>query len=268
VGEGSRAISTFEGPAGRQTGPGCAPGPGRARQADLQTRVLGELVVLTPQRAVFWPARATLILADLHLGKSNTLRAAGLRLPAGVPPAMLAAQLDELESVVTRTGASRVLVVGDLLHAPAGLEPALIHVVGTRLKAWRHGRGLRIELVPGNHDRRLDRVADAWGLTIHDADLVEPPFRFVHDPQAVREPSPAEDNASPVFAWCGHVHPVVRVESAADSLRLPCYLLTPTLGLLPAFSRFTAGAPIRPGPADRFYAIADDQVIPLHPSSQ
>lgn len=179
---------------------------------------------------------------------------------------MLAAQLDELETLLARSAASRLLIVGDLLHAPAGLEPALVDAVGARLAAWRERLGTRVELVPGNHDRRLDRVADAWGLTIHDADLVEPPFRFVHDPQAVG--GPAQHEGSPLFAWCGHVHPVVRIESAADALRLPCYLLTPTLGLLPAFSRFTAGAPVRPGPADRLYAIAENEVIPLHLPAQ
>jgi len=38
-------------------------------------------VVLLPERAVWWPATRTLLVADLHLGKCETLRANGAPMP-------------------------------------------------------------------------------------------------------------------------------------------------------------------------------------------
>ena len=43
----------------------------------------GEALLLLPDRAVYWASRKTLIVADVHLGKGNTFRKAGLPVPAG-----------------------------------------------------------------------------------------------------------------------------------------------------------------------------------------
>ena len=45
----------------------------------------GEPLVLLGARALYWPARQALLLADLHLGKADVFRRAGIALPAAVP---------------------------------------------------------------------------------------------------------------------------------------------------------------------------------------
>ena len=39
-------------------------------QADCPITLQGEQLVLLPERAIFWPDRATLVISDLHIGKA------------------------------------------------------------------------------------------------------------------------------------------------------------------------------------------------------
>jgi metallophosphoesterase superfamily enzyme len=47
-------------------------------------------ILLLPGRAAFLPASATLLVADLHLGKAATFRQAGIPVPEGSAQADLA----------------------------------------------------------------------------------------------------------------------------------------------------------------------------------
>ena len=71
-------------------------------------------VVLLPGRAAFLPSSATLLVADLHLGKAATFRKAGIPVPEGSAQADLA----RLARLVRETSARRLVIVGDLLIAP------------------------------------------------------------------------------------------------------------------------------------------------------
>jgi DNA ligase-associated metallophosphoesterase len=232
--------------------------------AGVRVSIAGEDVVLLASRTVYWPERSTLLVADVHLGKVETFGAHGVALPDGLALQPLATLAD----TVRETGAQRVLVLGDLLHAGLGLTPSLVE----RVRAWIGISGVRVAITPGNHDRALARVGDAWGLevlaTVHD----EGPFRFAHDPQDL-----ALGPGGARFGWCGHVHPVVRLRSASDGLRLACFWMRgrgagtvqESIGgtcVLPAFNIFTGGATIAPSPRDAVYAIAEGRVVELAPA--
>ncbi|MCA9287472.1 MAG: ligase-associated DNA damage response endonuclease PdeM [Phycisphaerales bacterium] len=210
----------------------------------------GERLWLMPERAVWWARCETLIVADFHLGKSQALRAGGSAVPAGV----LDESLVRLGGAIARTGATRVLVVGDLLHAGVGLTPDLID----RVAAWRRKFPGRVVVVPGNHDRSLASVADAWGLEIAGDRLVEGPFAFVHDPATCEG---VEAGPGVRFTWCGHVHPGVWIRGGGDALKLACFAIGPRLGLLPAFTRFAAGGGWSRADGWRTIAIAEDRLI-------
>lgn len=215
---------------------------------------------LLPGRAAFWPARSTLLVADLHLGKAEALRRDGVP----VPTAVGRESLDRLSALIELCRPDRVLVLGDLLHAPAGLTPTLIDSV----VRWRRRFTGRFELIRGNHDRQIDRVADLWHLKVHPEECVaELDFIFSHAPT----PSPH------AFNWAGHLHPLLTIRAGADRLRLPCFHISrpvlspaqselePAVGVcvLPAFSLFTAGVGIRPAPTDAVFAITDDRVMKI-----
>lgn len=194
---------------------------------------------------MWWPAARALILADTHWGKSETLRAGGAPIPGGV----LEEQLARLARLAAATRAERALVVGDLLHARAGLTSAMVEAVG----AWLAATGLRLEVVPGNHDRSIEGVAGPWSLVVRGTVHDEGPFRFAHHPPA--------RGSSLRYTWSGHEHPGVRLAGGGDALRLPCYWLRPRVGVLPAFSRFTGRGSLRRGPRDCVFAIAGDRVV-------
>jgi DNA ligase-associated metallophosphoesterase len=203
--------------------------------------VAGEPVELCPERALYWPARRTLAVADLHWGKSATFRQFGVPLPAGV----LAADLARLSAAIEATGAERVLVLGDLIHGAIGLTDPVVEQVG----AWLATCPAQVVLVRGNHD--VSGLPPQWNIPEH-ATLREGPFVFQHEPDADAEG----------FVWCGHIHPVVRI-GGRRSVRVPCFHLDPGCGVLPAFSVFTGGGRLTVTAQTRRFGVADGAVWPV-----
>ncbi len=199
---------------------------------------------LLPERALFWPEGALLAVADLHWGKTESFRQHGIPLPSGV----MEDDLARLSRALRATGARRLLLVGDLVHARQGLtEDVLQHIT-----AWRATHeDVEMVLVRGNHDRHVRALPPTWRMDVHDTHLDAGPFRFAHHP----EPVPGR------YVWAGHLHPTVRLASGADRLRLPCFHLMKEVGVLPAFSAFTGGSNVARRPGERVYAIAEDTVI-------
>lgn len=217
----------------------------------IEIEVAGQTVELLPERAAHLASSGTLLVADLHLGRQHAWQAEGRPIGDAAAAASLDEPLERLARTARATGAKRILVLGDLLHAPAGLTTEMIE----RVARWRVEVQIPIELVPGNHDRRLHLVVKEWNLRVHETVVVEPPFAFTHEPAS----APGADRA--IVVWCGHIHPLVNLRTRGDSLRLPCFCFGQTTALLPAFSGMSAGATIRPEPGDRVYAIADDAVV-------
>ena len=52
-------------------------------EGSLELVLAGERVVVDPDRALIWPAQRTAFIADLHLGKGEIFRRAGIPIPEG-----------------------------------------------------------------------------------------------------------------------------------------------------------------------------------------
>ncbi len=206
-------------------------------------QVAGEEFVLTPEAAVWWPARRSLLIADLHVGKSATFRAAGIPVPRGTTDS----DLDRLNALIGRFGARRLIVLGDLFHSERGRD----HDTMQRLAEWRQGHPeLRVEVVLGNHDRRTSLCSGELGFSVTDQ-FVEEPFVMRHEP----EPS------SEGYVLCGHLHPSVSLREGRMTLRLPAFVFGRAVGVLPAFSEFTGTSLVRPEEGDHVFVIGDDEVV-------
>jgi DNA ligase-associated metallophosphoesterase len=175
----------------------------------MQIELAGETLLLDADRALFWPRRRTLIVADLHLGKAGVMRRAGVAVPSGSSRDDLA----RLSALIERHRAERLLVLGDLLHATLlDYEPWFDDMHAFRL---RHS-ALQIDVIRGNHDRVAGVPAD-WRLRWCEAPSIEPPFVYTHDAQA-----------SPLgYALGGHLHPVMSLRGAACFRRLHRRLRNP-----------------------------------------
>jgi DNA ligase-associated metallophosphoesterase len=214
--------------------------------SDADVRLGGEDVVLLVERALFWPRAATLVVADLHWGKAATFRAAGIPVPVGATSDDLA----RLDAALFRTCARRLIVLGDLFHARPG---RIATQTLAELRRWRALRGeLEIMLVRGNHDRHAGDPPDDLRINCVNAPAYVPPFVLRHEPAASDEG----------YTLAGHLHPgIVLAGPALQRERLPCFWLTPRGAVLPAFGSFTGSASVVPGPEDRIFVVAEQEVI-------
>jgi DNA ligase-associated metallophosphoesterase len=223
------------------------PATSRAIDGSLTTALDGERVTLLAERALYWPRERTVFVADVHLGKAAAFRAGGVPLPRG----STAADLARLTRVLERTGASRIVVLGDFIHAKAGRVPALAEAFAR----WRiQHAAIDVMLVRGNHDARAGDPPAAWNVGCVDEPFALPPFLACH-----RITQPASG-----YALCGHVHPGVRVQGSGEqSARLPCFVLGARRAILPAFGRFTGLADVLPAPRERIVVIAGRELFAL-----
>lgn len=204
----------------------------------------GESLMLLPERALWWPARHTLLVADLHLGKAASFRAAGQPVPAGTTQRNLA----RLDALIERHAARRLLVLGDFLHAQEARTPALL----AALAAWRtRHAALAVTLVRGNHDSHAGDPPPGLDIALADEPHLLGPFACCHHPQ----------HHATHFVLAGHVHPVCVLRGPGrDRLRLPCFVADAGQAVLPAFGEFTGGWHVQAAPQRRLYAIGDGRV--------
>jgi uncharacterized protein len=203
-------------------------------------------LTLFPERAVLWERRHTLIIADPHFGKAAAFRRAGIP----VPPGSTRHAVGALESLLERTGARRLVILGDFFHARDGRAEATLAV----LAEWRAARrDLAIMLVRGNHDLRAGDPPAEWAIECL-PEFREAPFCFRHEPRRTRG----------FFTLAGHVHPAVRLsDQTGASLRVTCFYFGRAVALLPAFGAFTGARNIRPRRGDRVFAVGEGEVVEL-----
>ncbi len=213
----------------------------------MRTHLAGERVELLAERALHWPRERTVFVADVHLGKAASFRAGGVPVPRGAT----ANDLARLSALLRRTNATRLVVLGDFLHAAAGRVAAL----DAAFTAWRAVHAdVAITLVRGNHDAKAGDPPPAWGIDVVGDPFPAPPFLLCHAP--ARPPTG--------YALCGHIHPGVWLSGAGfESARLPCFVLGERRALLPAFGRFTGLAVHRREPGERVVAIAGSRLFPV-----
>ena len=215
---------------------------------ELETEVAGERVVLLPERALYHPRSRTLLIADPHWGKAAAFRAAGVPVPGGTT----AEGLQRLTRALERTGAARLVILGDLFHAREGKAPATLAVA----HAWRERHAsLPIVLVRGNHDKRAGDPPGTLDIDCIDAPWPSGPFVLAHHPFESAEG----------YVLAGHVHPSVTLRGAGRQReRLPCFHFGPRLGILPAFGEFTGTADVAVAESDRVWVVAEGRVLPVH----
>jgi DNA ligase-associated metallophosphoesterase len=205
----------------------------------------GERLQLLPERALSWPRRRTVFIADAHFGKDAHFRRAGIPIPAGPSRG----DLERLGSIVDTCAAERLIVLGDFLHAdPDPAEPFL-----EAFRAWRRQRSsLDLAAVIGNHDRHggVSRLNE--GLRWLEDGRNEGPFVLRHEPEA------SPDG----YVLAGHLHPVIRLRGpGGDRLRLPVFWFARRFAVLPSFGTFTGGYAIRHHAGDRVFAAGPDGVL-------
>lgn len=211
----------------------------------FEITVVGERVLLLPERALLLPSLDTVLVADLHWGKAAAFRAAHVPVPTGTT----ASDLARLSTVLERTKASTLVVLGDLLHAKAGRQKGTLDTIAE----WRARHAhVRMRLVRGNHDTHAGDPPPSLDIECVDAPLMVGPFACTHHP----EPDPTG------YVLSGHLHPHVALGRRGDSrVTLPCFVFGEYVGVLPAFTEFSGKGAYRATPGDQLFAIVESEII-------
>src|SRR3982751_3668784 len=97
---------------------------------------------ISPERVLFWENENTVIVSDLHFGKTGHFRKSGIAVPQSVYKEDLQRLIVQLQFYKPQ----QLIVVGDLFHSVANKELEFF-------KKWRQDFSeLHVELVKGNHD--------------------------------------------------------------------------------------------------------------------
>jgi DNA ligase-associated metallophosphoesterase len=210
----------------------------------MKIQVAGDEMILHPDRAMFWECQETLVVTDLHLGKVQHFRNAGIYVPEN-------ASLDNYErlsSLLIEFNPRRLLILGDLFHSSYNQD-------------WINFCELRnsfstvvFELVPGNHDILDHELFIRNDVSLYPEGLQRGAFCFSH------YPAPNDR----MYNLAGHVHPGVRlVGDGMPSMKLPVFYFGLNSGILPSFGTFTGIAVIKPQPGDQVIGISEDQLFAL-----
>lgn len=179
----------------------------------------GEEMVLTNQRVLYWPRKKTLLLSDIHIGKSAHFRKHGV----AIPQTLIEDDLKRLTTLIEHFSTEKVIIVGDIIHAGANTEVELFTQFAQQFTATK------FILIKGNHDKiSFEKLLNMGIHEIYD-DLFIDGILLTHEP---------DDTTHATIS--GHVHPGVSITMPTkNQMRFPCFVVTHNQIILPAFSTFT-----------------------------
>jgi DNA ligase-associated metallophosphoesterase len=207
----------------------------------------GEQIALLPDRAMYWPKKKTVYIADTHFGKAATFR------KAGIPVSEHTTEEDllRISKMIQQTKADRLVILGDFLHARAGRTQPVRNL----LFDWRdHFKSLNIVLIRGNHDLQSGDPWPELGIECLPDPTAETPWVLRH--------LPGESSTRPFIA--GHLHPGYRIQGKArDSLRCSCWVIGPGRIIMPAFGSFTGLKNVRLNSGETAYLTNGEEIYSI-----
>ncbi|MDE1871316.1 MAG: metallophosphoesterase [Candidatus Micrarchaeota archaeon] len=180
-----------------------------------------------------------IIVADLHLGYESHMAKSGVF----IPKANLGKILKELNNGIARTGAKRIIVVGDIKNEFSSVEQDEFNELYEIIKFCR-GANVELVLVKGNHDNFIDRYRDPLKLKTYNGEAMIGDYLFFHGDKL-----PKLTGKKPKMLISGHEHPSIGIVNfSGRTERLRCFLLgeyrKTRLLVLPAISYFATGTDI------------------------
>jgi DNA ligase-associated metallophosphoesterase len=202
-----------------------------ADRVEQAISMCGKSLIADSTGAIYWPAEAALLVADLHLEKAS----AGARRGALLPPYDTRETLIRLAEAIDRYQPRRVIALGDSFH-DAGAAQRIGADDLERLKILQEDR--EWIWLSGNHDRG---IAAQFGGRIGD-EIKLAGITLRHEP--VRGAATHE--------IAGHMHPAAKLSLYGTSIRRPCFVGNGRRIIMPAFGAFTGGL-----------NVLDDAFLPL-----
>lgn len=205
-----------------------------------------EWLEMLPEKAVWWPREAALVLGDVHLGKATTLQKVGIPVPS-----LASEDLMRIAALIETYQPKRLIVLGDWIHHVSGWTESLLSEMFELLSRFRE---VSWDLVIGNHERGSGRHLSRLPFNLVEESLILGPFEFSHGHLSGSEK---------YFMIQGHVHPVVTLRDGSLSLRLPCFWLQSKSLTLPSFGDLTGGHEVPQSSPGRVFAVGTGEVFEL-----
>lgn len=214
--------------------------------------ILNNIFWMSPDRSLFWEEENTLIISDLHLGKSGHFRKAGI----AVPQKIYITDLQRLMASLYSYKAERLIIVGDFTHSHQNREMDLF-------AKWRKDFSqLQIDLVKGNHDILEDRWYEETAIQVHPWQLEIGSFCFRHEDKRHQK---VYAGTKALYTFSGHVHPAYLLKGKGkQSLKFPCFYFRKDSCILPAFSHFTGGSLVEREKEEIVFAIVENEVMKMN----
>lgn len=192
---------------------------------EYSLRIKNQEFLLLADKALYWPQKKVLLIADAHFGKAAAYRALGQPVPHGTT----ATNLTRISALIGRYPTEQLIFLGDFFHAPKSHALATLSAINN----WRslHSE-IRCILVRGNHDMKAGDPPASLNIEVVTEPYLMDDFALQHMP-----------NLHPTHhVIAGHIHPTFRLKGKGrQRLILPCFHHDPYLTLLPSFGDFTGG---------------------------
>jgi DNA ligase-associated metallophosphoesterase len=179
-------------------------------------RFAGHMFEPLASGALYWRARETLLVADLHFEKMASFARRGQMLP----PYDTGLTLTRLEADIRRTGAKTLLSLGDTFHRP---DSSLLLTPMDRSRLDAIVESVTCIWLSGNHDPMPHAIGGECLPELEVDGLV-----FTHEPRKGRTGLVA-----------GHLHPAARIAVDGRTTRKPCFVHDNRLMILPAYGSAT-----------------------------
>jgi uncharacterized protein len=202
-----------------------------AERAEQAISMCGKSLIADGTGAIYWPAEAALLVADLHLEKAS----AGAQAGAFLPPYDTRETLIRLAEAIDRYQPRRVIALGDSFH-----DQGAARRIGAddleRLKILQEDR--EWIWLSGNHD---GRIGAKFGGRLDD-EIKLAGITLRHQPAC----------GAATHEIAGHMHPAAKLSLYGTSIRRPCFVGNGRRIIMPAFGAFTGGL-----------NVLDDAFLPL-----
>lgn len=210
--------------------------------------LFGQRLQLLEDKALYLPEAEALLVSDVHLGKAETFQSFGIPIASAINDE----NLSRLRALVAQTTAKRLFILGDLFHSKKSLVPEVLVEWDNFLKQ----SAVQTTLIVGNHDRKLIDALPPMNMRCEVDAIRLGEFLLSHEP---------EEKCGADINICGHIHPVIKLRSRTDSLRLPCFFVERNQRrlTLPSFGEFTGGYAVSITRDTCAYVACEGEIIPF-----
>lgn len=179
-------------------------------------RFAGQNFEPLPSGALYWHAQQTLLVADLHLEKMSSFARRGQMLP----PYDTGMTLARLEADLRRTGARRLVSLGDSFHR---VDASSLLTNSDRMRLDMLTELVECIWLSGNHDPAPHAIG---GTCLPGLELAG--LTLTHEPKR-----------GTIGLVAGHLHPAAHIYIDGRSTRRPCFVHDNRLMILPAYGAST-----------------------------